>query len=359
MKLIFWQNIISPHQVDLLTTLALQGDDITLIVEKEIDKFRADGNWSLNTPSNIKLIVSPNDEVIRESLDIDSIHIFTGFFSYPLITKAFKLACKKKLRIYLYSEYVDWSSFKGKLKLLYKKAIMYLYRKNIEGVLATGERSCEYFKLLGLKESKVYEFGYFINSKSNVVLEVENDVNQIIFVGRLVECKGIFNAITAFAQALKEDSNLFLKIIGDGPLRNELELYVKKRNLNGYVEFTGSVDNGLALAEIEKSSLLVLPNIGKEGWGVVVNEALLAGTPVVCTKYTGANCLLMNGIVGKVIEASDIFELKKTILNAHNFNKEEIKTLSHNMIGTHIVAHYLKDIITIKNVKPTPPWRNK
>ena len=361
-KIVFWQNIISPHQVDLLAALAEKGNHVLLVVEEEVDSFRKTSGWSTHVPDNIDLVISPDNSTIDILISDDSaIHVFTGFFAYRTVSRAFRIACKKKAKIYIYSEYSDWNKWKGKIKLIYKKILMLVYKKYIKGVLATGEKSCEYFKILGLESSKIYEFGYFISPPAKFLeLKPRNEGRQIIFVGRLVSCKGIENAIDAFKVAYDIDNRLFFKIIGEGPLREKIEHKVKSLKLEGQIKFLGNISHDLVVSEIRRSSVLVLPNVSKEGWGVVVNESLLSGTPVVVTKYTGSSCLINSPCLGEVIEPGNIDKITDSMLNVQKYSRKRVADLAEKIISPNIVSDYLEEIFFSPDTAGTlPPWRKK
>ena len=83
MKLVAWQNMLSPHQQPLLNALAdsSQVDKLTLIVEQEMSQERANMGWTIPDFSHLTVIVAPQlsqlDELKTEFLD--STHLVSGF----------------------------------------------------------------------------------------------------------------------------------------------------------------------------------------------------------------------------------------------------------------------------------------
>lgn len=86
-----------------------------------------------------------------------------------------------------------------------------------------------------------------------------------------------------------------LYVIGSGPLKNELNALINSENFrsNGElsIEYCGTMENKQVQSFIANCDILVLPSV-YDGWGAVVNEALIQGTPVVCSEDCGASTLL-------------------------------------------------------------------
>lgn len=102
---------------------------------------------------------------------------------------------------------------------------------------------------------------------------------RLLFVGRLVEQKGVWD-IVALARALREHgSDIEIHIVGDGPLRERLEHVIATEGLDR-VHLLGFVSEEEKWRLLSTSSLFLAPS-REEGWGIAVGEALLAGVPVV------------------------------------------------------------------------------
>lgn len=108
--------------------------------------------------------------------------------------------------------------------------------------------------------------------------------DTLLCVGRLVEAKGFDILIKAIAQ-----SNFRLNIIGDGPLKYDLEQLVKDLNISEKVKFLGHRDDVLSLM---REALAVVISSRREGFSYVFSEALLSRTPVISTDVPVANEVL-------------------------------------------------------------------
>jgi glycosyltransferase involved in cell wall biosynthesis len=105
----------------------------------------------------------------------------------------------------------------------------------------------------------------------------------IAFLGRLVTTKGVNTLIDA-AQILRAQNKTFsLLIMGDGPERQNLEQLVKSAHLDVITRFTGRLPGPDLDALLNTVSLVVVPSLGGEVFGLVVAENMLRGLPVVAS----------------------------------------------------------------------------
>ncbi|TKT72401.1 glycosyltransferase family 4 protein [Afipia massiliensis] len=128
---------------------------------------------------------------------------------------------------------------------------------------------------------------------------------DIVVVARLVPWKGLVAVIKAAAAMRKS-----LKIVGDGPMRGELEALAQE--LNADVTFTGHVRQSQVRQEIRSARLFVL-NSSYEGLPHIVLEAKSAGIPVLATKVGGTPETIDHGVNGWLIEAGDDAALQNAL----------------------------------------------
>ena len=104
---------------------------------------------------------------------------------------------------------------------------------------------------------------------------------KIIYVGRLVASKNVFDLLDAFRVVINTHPEYILEIVGNGELRPELEQIAEHLGIADKVTFTGSVKlNSIVADKIRESRMLVNPSI-REGFGLVMLEGMACGTPVV------------------------------------------------------------------------------
>lgn len=126
----------------------------------------------------------------------------------------------------------------------------------------------------------------------------------VLFVGRLVPEKRPDRLVRAFAHVATEHADARLVLVGDGPERAALERLVASLGLWDRVVFTGRLEGAPLLAWFAIASVFALCS-EFEPYGAVVNEALLAGVPVVCDRNVGARILIREGENGSVLDTTD------------------------------------------------------
>jgi glycosyltransferase involved in cell wall biosynthesis len=124
----------------------------------------------------------------------------------------------------------------------------------------------------------------------------------LVTVGRLVRRKANDQLIEMIANI--EDPSVRLLIIGDGPLREELQELAEARNVSDRVVFAGFV------SEKDKQSLLAISDLyvstsQHEGFGLVFLEAMAAGLPVICYDFGGQTDFLEDGLTGALIPLNE------------------------------------------------------
>ena len=138
------------------------------------------------------------------------------------------------------------------------------------------------------------------------------DKKVFLFVGRLTEVKNVSLLIKSFAALKKQREDIALALVGDGDLREELTALVKVLDCPdihffGYVGFPQNVEF-YKLADV-----FVLPSL-HEPWGLVVNEAMIMGLPVIVSSKVGCRKdLVAQGENGLIFEDGDESGLTKAM----------------------------------------------
>ncbi len=117
--------------------------------------------------------------------------------------------------------------------------------------------------------------------------KTKKEDDLVIFVAaRLVPQKRVADAVRAVHFALEKGANLRLKIAGDGPERETLELLVKEMRLEEKVEFLGEIPPDQMVAQYDRSDIVLMLS-EREGMGLVVAEAMARGRAVIVAHHGG------------------------------------------------------------------------
>lgn len=157
--------------------------------------------------------------------------------------------------------------------------------------------------------------GKFVAKRNN------SELFTIISVAGLYPRKGTRYLIAALEQ-IKERIDFKTRIIGDGPLRNELEELVLQKGLENIVEFLGKASNDKVANDLNNSNCFVLPCIVTEegymdGLPVAIMEAMAMGLPVISTPVAGIPELIIHGQTGLLVPQRDPKALAEAILQLY------------------------------------------
>jgi glycosyltransferase involved in cell wall biosynthesis len=137
------------------------------------------------------------------------------------------------------------------------------------------------------------------------------DRRIVLYVGRLEASKGLQELLSAFAHAVAEENNLCLAIAGDGSLRAHVEAIAAKPDCR--VTYLGRLSGDDVLHSYLAADLLVLPSLF-EPWGLVINEAMACGLPVIVSDRVGcADDLVRPGETGLIVGAGREIDLASAI----------------------------------------------
>jgi glycosyltransferase involved in cell wall biosynthesis len=140
---------------------------------------------------------------------------------------------------------------------------------------------------------------------------------RLLFVGRLVERKGVHVLIEAVGE-LQRKYSVALEIVGDGPDRPQLEAIVVSRELSDLIRFHGAISAEQLELQYLQCDAFVLPAIvdskgDTEGLGVVLIEALSNGKPVIASDVGGIPDIVQDGRTGLLVPPGDVGALAQAI----------------------------------------------
>lgn len=163
-------------------------------------------------------------------------------------------------------------------------------RHFIDCFLVPGKSSARYVHSLGVPVSRIFLIGYTTDVQkfcATPLLRTAALAHRLLYVGQLIERKGLLPFLGVLAQWACENSQRTLEfvIVGDGPFRVKLANAALPSNLR--LIFHGSMAFSDLAGVYAECGIFVFPTFA-DTWGVVVNEAMAAGLPVLGSIYSQA-----------------------------------------------------------------------
>jgi glycosyltransferase involved in cell wall biosynthesis len=122
-------------------------------------------------------------------------------------------------------------------------------------------------------------------------------VPTVVAVGRLAPVKRQDALIEAVVEARRTVPDLRLVLIGEGPLREELEASVRRHDAADWITLTGHVDRADLVEHYQRAWIVASASLA-EGWGLSITEAAACGTPSVATDISGHRSSVIDGVTG-------------------------------------------------------------
>jgi len=122
--------------------------------------------------------------------------------------------------------------------------------------------------------------------------------DEIVFIGRLVETKGLRYLLQAFAAVQRTRSNLVLTIVGDGPMKDEVRHLISALGQDRSVRLLGGMRQSELPDIYRRATLAVFPYADQEGFGLVVVEAMGCGCPVIASDLPAIREIVEPGVTG-------------------------------------------------------------
>lgn len=197
------------------------------------------------------------------------------------------------------------------------------FLNNIDAFIVTSKFSRDKFVELGLNKEKMY---LKLNCLMSEPKEDIQDDNYALFIGRLVDYKGIKTLIKAFKLAKPFN----LKIIGDGPLSREVQSFVDSYS---NVKWLGKVERSLLNEEIRNSSFVIFPSECYENMPLVIMESFAYSKPVLASNLGAAKEFVVEGVSGMLFEPANEKDLaeKAVYLFANRDKRIELGKNAHKI----------------------------
>ncbi|EKN66451.1 glycosyl transferase, group 1 [Neobacillus bataviensis LMG 21833] len=166
----------------------------------------------------------------------------------------------------------------------------------------------------------------------------------LIYVGQFIDRKNINLMLEAYKELYSHDKTIKFIMVGGGELTSNIFSFKEKYNLDGLIikDFMPSEE----LARLYVVSDLLLLVSESEPWGMVVNEAMCFGIPVLLSRYVGAGADLVNKNTGEILYDINKEVLSKTILDMkkRTFNEKIILDKVYKWNNKHAIRSFLQEL---------------
>jgi glycosyltransferase involved in cell wall biosynthesis len=364
--IVFWQRMLTPHMTALAREVARLGVEVHYAAEDELSHERRAMGWQVGdlTALNVHYVSTP--EAARGLVDCmppKAIHVTQGVRANGIVGHAQRQIMAKKLRQYPIMEKVDLRGRFSWIKPVVYARQFHAISSRTEGLLAIGDTTPDWVSRLAPRSLRVIPFAYFLESKGEARTERSSGAFKFVFVGELTKRKRVdllINALSAIANRSFE-----IEIVGDGPDRNQLEALANE-SLPGRVTFLGTIEMNATIDLIGRADCLVLPS-DHDGWGAVVSEAQINGTPAICSSECGAAGTVRSSGIGSVFAAGDVGDLRRALTATLDQGAPDSATREKLAIWAQSLtavagARYLLEIIdgsrdTVCSI--APPWQKQ
>lgn len=332
-KIIFLQPGYA-HYRDQLFTLLSHKYNIHFIYESSKNTYPGEGkpsgiNYSyLNQKPFLKWL-SLLCHLIKDDPDIVVTSVSAAFRT--MIAYVYTRIFRKKIILWI----EEWRSPSyPKISLRYIKMSLRYILSNIrykigkkillksDALVVGGTASRNYALSIGKKEEQVFTSlqcapDLRANDLDRINIQKGKEHYTFLYLSRIINWKGLDVLIEAFSKLEKERSDVFLLIAGDGPFKDHCVCLSHSLKIN-HVKFLGAIDSKKTWEVFAEADIFVLPSCFRdnlyEGWGLVINEAMSMGLPIITTTAVGASYdLIQHGKNGFIVKDKNVSQLYKAM----------------------------------------------
>ena len=240
------------------------------------------------------------------------------------------------------------------IKRAIKRLLYPMLLRQFDAALYVGQRSKAYYEYYGYPASRLFHSPHCVDNawfaerataaaraELRARLGVGDNTSLVLFAGKLVPFKRPLDVVAACARLREEGEDVQLLIAGAGELEAQVRASAREAELP--LHMLGFCNQSEMPAVYAAADALVLSS-SSETWGLVANEALASGTPIVVSDACGCSPDLANtGNAGRSFPVGDIDALAQALSDVLRYLPD--KSSIHNLIETHSVTKAVEGII--------------
>lgn len=309
-KAIFITNIPAPYR-ELVHKLAYEklAKEYAVIYCSHIEDNR---KWNFESSEYNKLFLKSHSikingrtiylssDILSQLRSLDPDVIIIGGFSLPMIVSYFWALKNNKKVISFTDANLDSESSLSFLHVFVRK---FFYGKS-HACIGASKKSLELYKSYGVDKNILFQSHLCADNIlfTSFYREFEKRDFDILLCGQMIPSKMFDFSLDVISGLTKFNKNIKVKLLGSGPLREHILARLEKIGVS--YDYPGFIEQAKLPLHYSKCKVFLFPSL-KDAWGVVANEALAAGTPVITTPIVGAaDELILDGLNGFVCDAN-------------------------------------------------------
>ena len=331
-RVVIITEIIAPYRIPIFNALAQQnGIDLHVIFLAENDPIQRQWliykdeisfsyevlrSWRRRVGSHSFLLNWGAEAALRRAAP-DS--IVCGGYNYVASWQSMSWARRNRVPFSLWSESTARDSRTGLALIEFLKT---RFLRGCDAFVVPGKSAVEYLRKYGVPDELIFTAPNAVDTQffaqQAEMIQAKAATHRLVlrlparfflFAGRLVAEKGIFDLLDAYqslAPSVRDEVGLVF--VGDGAARSAIQQSAAAIN-GGSIQFTGFAQRESLPAYYALADALVFPT-HTDPWGLVVNEAMACGLPVICSDVAGCVAdLVESGWNGHVVSAGDVGQL--------------------------------------------------
>mgnify|MGYP003339264601 CR=1 FL=1 len=220
-----------------------------------------------------------------------------------------------------------------------KRQLKRFFFRQCDGIFVYGQRSAEHVIAMGADPARIVyrcqaaALPHAYSAESAASTRLANapsaDNPRFLFVGLVCRAKGIEDLLRAFVDVRRQQPAATLVLAGPIVESEQLPQLAESLGIADAVQFLGAMDIDQLAQQYSRATCLVLPS-HTEAWGLVVNEALSYGCPIVVSDCCGCIPeLVQDGLTGHTFVTRDVADLSRTLLRATHSFADVAVTMRH------------------------------
>jgi len=263
--------------------------------------------------------------------------LIAGAITFPSGANSLNYSIKHNIPIIIFDD-AKVEDFPRSFFVNWFKKQLYL---SVDAIFCPAPQWNATFNFFGFRNEQLFHGvdvidNYFFqkNKQDDWLLDI-TDSGYFLNIGRQIEKKNLLSLLIAYNSInIKIEGLPKLVLVGDGNQRNVLEAFVKKYELEEKVIFLPFLPQEKIRTIYKHASVFILPSTYGETWGLVVNEAMASGLPVIVSNKVGcAEVLVQNGENGFIFNIDDILSLETKLLEFYVLKKEEKNKMSRKSLS--------------------------